>query len=358
MTTKARTLRTACPSCSGIVPRSEGSRAERCPFCGHRSLLWGESARELRLSLPSSLDAETALDAAKAQMVEQKLLSLPAAQAATFEEPTLYFVPYLWLSTTRTGLLERSINVGSDIARRVDTKVLIDDFEAFRLAVVLPGWGLSGLDIGAMLAREDIPMPLPFDSTALRRLGFVLSPTKGFDDLRSWAAAADSAAPITERQRILFVPIWNIVFTVEGRRSEARIDAVSGVLLSARAPEDERWRVPMALFAVALPSFVLGKVIGASTIALQSQMYISFLNPDTLIIAVPSLLVGGFLFLACLSFAWSLLRYEADLVFEQGHLWSEQLERPEDRGLTGLAGRLAAALVSKVTGARGREEER
>lgn len=360
MSATAKTLRTSCPSCGGTVPRSESSRAERCPYCSHRSLLWSKDPEEIRYSLAPVFDGKEALERARTQLLSHKVLPKRLADEVVFEEPILYFVPYLWYTATRPAIIKRAKRVVVDLDAVLDTKVVVDDFEAFRLAVEMPGWGLEGLDIGALITGEEAPLMVPFDGTALRRQGLVLTPQRGYDDLQSWArfgfpqnVEADvSPAPIAERRRVLFVPFWSVGYDFEGYHYEARVDAMAGELRSARGPEDHVWRIPMALLAAALPCFVLGKLLRASAAFIGAEMGATLMNPGLILTGAAALVFGLFLFIACLSVAWSLLRFEADVVFERGVLWSEQLGKIEEGWLGRLASKSTSLLAELVSGVK------
>ena len=291
-----RTIRTHCPTCSGTIPRSEGSRAERCPYCEHRSILVSTGIPELRYSLRPSMDAAEAVEAAKHELLDHDVLHRRQIDEASFEEPTLYYVPYLWLTGTRLRMLEQPVSGGSFMQQRVDTKVVIDDFEVFELAVDLKGWGLAGLDLGALLAKAHTSLPQPFDGTAMRNEGLVLVPNRSFDEGTAWADSqlsrlsvpgATGHDRVAERRRVLFVPVWNVAYAVDGQRYEARVEGLNGGLLSARGPEDERARIPMALGILVIPCFVLGKVlrIAVETGMLTIESCIAMARPGLLFIS-------------------------------------------------------------------------
>jgi len=294
------------------------------------------------------------VERAKTLLLANKVLPRRLAKETTFEKPILYFVPYLWYTATRPTLVTRTRTVIEDGDKDLDTRVNIDDFEAFRLAVEMPGWGLEGLDVGKVITGDDAPLLEPFDGTALRRRGIVLTPRRSYDDLESWArfafpndASIDASTDsIAERRRVLYLPIWNVGYTCKGHHYEARIDGVVGELQSARGPEDDLWRIPIALFAVAAPCFILGKLVRASVAFLAAGMGPTLVNPGVILTGIVSLLFGRFLFVALVCVAWSLLRFEADIVYEKGTIWSEQLGKTE----VGRVGQLAGKSISLLAG--------
>jgi len=341
----ARTLRALCPTCGGTMPRGEGSRAETCPFCGHRSVLVGgsETTEELRSVLPAAFGPEEATDRMRLELVERGVLSKRLAGEVRFGEARLFFVPYLWLSAIRPSIVTRPV------ASRIDTRVQIDDFEAFKPAADLPGWGLEALDPGVLLSRPEAELPVTCDATELRRQGLVVAPQHGFSDLREWGAwgATDVSGEnkevpelICERRRILYLPVYDASYELQGQRYEARLDGSGGSLLAGRGPEDATWRVPIALVATALPGLLLGKLLafgvdhgGGSLLLLGAAV-------------VVTLMVG------LAGFAWSLLRFEAEHVYERGLLWSEQLGAGQSAGggAAHLFDRLAGAALRLVEG--------
>ncbi len=358
MSQGARTTRTFCPTCQGTVQRSEGTRADRCPFCHHRSLVFDDNSEVLRYSLAPSLDSSSAVSTAKHALVEQRVTARRLLDLAKFAEPTLYYVPFLW-STGTTPYLETRATTISAGREHVDTKVAIEDFEVFELAVDIKKWGLRTLDISALMAKPHSPLPQPYDSTALRRHGCVLVPQRGFNDgldrldgklERMTSSNDDVVERVAERRRILWIPIWIVAFTIRGQRYEARLDAVDGKLLSARSPEDERIRIPMALGALLLPCFLVGKLLRFGlSLSLSTWAMAGLTNPVFLLGFGLGALVALSAFLSILAFSWSLLRYEAVHLYRDGLVWSEQLGRPELTLLDRLTNRIGN-LLSGLTG--------
>jgi hypothetical protein len=357
----ARTTTTRCPTCKGAVARGEGTRAQRCPFCQRRSLVVTREREVMRYSLETSLDAAGAGLAARRGLAERRVTATRLLDLATFADPSLVFVPFLWTTGTTPALVRRDKAI-TERRSAVDTKVVIDDFEVFEPAVELEGWGLRALDVGALLARPRAPLPRPFDGTALRSRGRVLVPQHAFDEAASRRGAKlarttihgdDGGECLAERRRILWIPIWIVAFVVRGRRYEARVEGVDGTLLSARGPEDERWRVPMALGALLIPCLLVGKLLrfviaDASAAAVGA----SFLNPGFLLTVALAAAIALSVFLSILAFAWSLLRYEAEHVYRDGRVWSEQLGRGGTTILDRLTDRVGGAFTGLLGGSR------
>jgi hypothetical protein len=97
--------------------------------------------------------------------------------------------------------------------------------------------------------------------------------------------------------------------------------------------------VPIALVSTALPGLLLGKLAA-----------LGFYGGGSSTVALGMALVGA-LTVALGGFAWSLLRFEAEHVYDRGLLWSELLGGGEgSRGLAGLFDRLAGAALRLVEG--------
>lgn len=351
MSGAAHTFQSFCPNCKGTIPWSEGSRVALCPFCHRRSMLFTDEEAELRFSLAPVIDESSALTTARHLLTTQKVMTSRQVEAASFEEPTLFFVPFHWRNGTAPSVTEEMGREShADVV--MDTRVTIEDYEAFEPAVTLRGWELEAFDLTTLLARPLAPPIQPYDGTALRARGLVLPPQERPDEaVARMTVRHRSAEPIAERRRLLFAPIWVVPFRADGRRFEVRFDGIDGKLLSARGPEDSRLRVPMALGVMLLPCLLLGKLIRVFfTTSETSPAMLGFVNPGFLLFALIGGLFALFLFLALLAFAWSLLRFEADHLYRGQRLWSEQLGSPGETALDRLTNTTGNALTRLLGG--------
>jgi|GEM_PF-3374837 len=345
----AALLRFACPECGALLERDASAGAVRCDFCGVRSAPSATPSGG-RQYLPPVLDRSAALLALRRALLEEGVLPRSLRGDLRPSEARLVFVPYHVARGIRAGVVERPLEprpapvepeeLGgprarpeppSPATRRDEARVVLDDVEAAAPAVRRPGWGLETLSPGTLAARS---APKPAGVDEVRRHGSILSVEREPTELLARLAADPprrSVRLVAPTVRTVLVPVWRIRWRAGTGLYDATIDAVEGRLLAARAPEDDRHRVPIALGLLGLAALLAGWLLRALVVAPLLLAGAPGAASLELLLAVATaglLLVGLFS-----TFAWNLVRYDAERVYERGQLWAEYLNRPP---LTGL----------------------
>jgi hypothetical protein len=209
---------------------------------------------------------------------------------------------------------------------------VLDDVEQSAPAVRRPGWGLEGLSPGGLLAGGALPQPAEVDE--VRRHGAILAvelePTAILERLAAEPRRGETRL-VAPTVRTVLVPVWRIRWRTGAGLYDATVDAVEGRLLAARAPEDDRHRVPLALGTLGLAGLVAGWLLRVLVVVpLLSVAAPGMLSLEVvLVVGLAALLLLGLFS----TFAWNLVRYDAERVYERGQVRAEYLNRPP---LTGL----------------------
>jgi hypothetical protein len=283
----------------------------------------------------------------------------------------LVFVPFYVVRAIRSGVVERAPEVRTSLetmtrpdgTREVYTvqreigspddraRVVLTDVERTGPAVRRPGWGLEGLGVGALLGGG--AEAAAAEGGELRRLGAVLAadvePAEMVERLRTESVRGETRLHRPSVRTVL-VPVWRIRFAVRGGLYDDTVDAVQGRLLAARAPENDRHRVPIALFVLGLSCLCVGWLaryvlfwtgVGAAQASGTANMF-----PWVGLAMLTLLGIFG-------TYAWQLVRYDADRAYENGRLWSEYVNKPPSTALERfwekLFGGIGKAMTPKGT---------
>lgn len=345
----AALLRFACPECGALLERDASAGAVRCDFCGVRSTPV-ETPSGGRQYLPPVLDRSAALLALRRALLEEGVLPRSLRSDLRPADARLVFVPYHVARGIRAGVVERPPEPRpvpaepedpgglrarpeppAPAARRDEARVVLEDVEASAPAVRRPGWGLEALSPGALAA---LSVPRPAEVEDVRRHGPILSVDREPDDLLRRLAAnppRGGTRLVAPQVRTVLVPVWRLRWRAGAGLYEATIDAVEGRLLAARAPEDDRHRVPIALGLLGLAGLVAGWLLRMLVVVPLLAAGAPGAASLELLLVVG---IAGLLLLGLFStFAWNLVRYDAERVYEQGRVRAEYLNRPP---LTGL----------------------
>jgi len=344
--------RLACPTCGALFGVDATRGAARCEFCGHRA-----TAAEPGLAVPHRalrpvVERSDALLALRRTLLSENAIPRSLRGELHPVDTGLVYVPFYVVRAIRTGVLERTPEVRTtyesvtsrdgtrelrSVQREVGSKedrarVVLTDVERTGPAVRRSGWGLEGLGVGALLGAG--AQETSAETDELRRTGAVLAadlePTELVERLRTETAGGATELHVPS-VRIVLVPVWRLRYRVRGGLYDATVDAVEGRLLAARAPENDRHRVPLALFVLGLSSlcvgWVLRTVVGPLFQAGAAQG--SGMFDASVWIALVLLAALGMFG----TYAWQVVRYDADRVYENGRLWAEYLNKPVSTAL-------------------------
>jgi hypothetical protein len=370
--------RLVCPTCGALLGEDATRGAVRCDFCGKRSVLTEATLVAPRFFLPPSLDRSAALLALRRALLAEGVLSPSLRSAVQPVDMRLVFVPFHVARGIRSGVVERPAEARMTrepsplpdgvpevhVLRREKTarddraRVVLTDVERAVPAVRREGWGLESIAPGALVAGG-VPIEA-FDPDTVPRIGAVLAvevePADVVSRLRGETARGDTALHVPAVRTVL-VPVWRIRTSVRGGLYDATVDAVEGRLLSARAPENDDHRVPIAFATLGLAALALGWVLRVFVVWPLSHGAAVTLSQsiDALFWAAMVLLLLLAMFA---TYAWNVVRYDAERVFENGSLRVEYPAKPPLTGLEAFWNRVFGGLgrVFDPTKERGRRD--
>ncbi|MDI7266488.1 MAG: hypothetical protein QME96_00665 [Myxococcota bacterium] len=357
-----RLARFQCPTCGALLRSDPTEGAVPCDYCGRRSATADPLASSPRSFIAPAVDRSSAALAFRRTLVESGVL--PASLRGGIEPVDLRpaWVPFHVARAIRVGVVEkppaetidfemdaavesvggaRSVSIRATRRERPEpdrAKVVLVDVECTVPAVRRPGWGIDSLSPGAMLARG--ASEHPHDPENVRRHGAVLAADLGPEEaLRRLAGEAGLSGTtlVAPSLRTVLVPVWRLRYRVQGCLYDATLDAVEGRLPAARAPEDDRRRIPVAVAYVGVAALLFG-LVGRGTwwlLATAGGAHV------WLAIACAMLVLLGLFG----SYAWDVVRYDAERVLSGGSVLSEYVNRPRSTGVQRLLESLLEGLA-------------
>jgi len=344
MTTAMR--RFQCPTCGALLREDATLGAVRCEFCGRRSALAEGSVVAPRLRLMPTIDRSEAVLALRREAIGTGVLPRSLRAQLAPVDLRLVYVPFHAARGIVLGTIERAPegdidwvettdDQGHVVSRRMvrrepigepQAKVVASDAERIAPAVRRKEWGLEAIQVGAMLGRGAVLVP--HDPDDVRPDASTLAADVPVEEALAWLSRppeAGTTSLVAPSVRTVLVPVWRIRYRIRGCLYDATLDAVEGRLLSARAPEDDRHRVPIALAYAGTASLALGFVLrGLRWLAFSGQ-------------GIQAWLFVAIVFLTLLAlfgtYAWNVVRYDAERVWIGGRVWPEYLNKPPSTGL-------------------------
>jgi hypothetical protein len=198
----------------------------------------------------------------------------------------------------------------------------------------------------------------PYDPEEVRRSGSVLAadvePSAMIERLRG-ETAKDETRLHRPTVRTVLVPVWRIRYRVGAGLYDATVEAVRGRLLAARAPENDRHRVPVAFLALGLATLCVGGLLRFLRPLLEGGA--SHGSPGTFDFAFYLVLIVLAVVGLFGTYAWNVVRYDADRIFENGRLFGEYLNKPHATGLDRFWDKVLGGLDKAVGGRRRRGDD-
>ena len=270
----ARVEGLSCGSCGGALEVAAGLRVVTCPYCETRLLVLSETGIR-------RLAVEPQIEATKARQVVQRWLGSGwnkdsrLRRGAQVGEAFLSFLPFFRVEADCLGFAlgteERRRTVGSGKNRRTETyevdveRAVQRSFDRTYPALNVAEWGLEWIDLhGDTL--------VPFDSSALARLGMVFPPTlsesvvkrSALEHFKQQAEPASGLKRVRfrfleslrERLTVIYYPLWVVRYRFEDRSYQALVDAQDGSLGFGKAPGNDLYRALMLVATQAITLFI------------------------------------------------------------------------------------------------------
>jgi len=361
----AKILHINCPKCGGALGMVGRDRVVKCRYCGTWSMVdFPEAVPEYWV--------KPMLKEVEARRIVQNLLrdkEMPEGllKQARFHSARLYFIPFHELSARRLGtmtqtqfeqqkvytqrttfdaesgmqrpLTAREQRLYNPVEKKVDTKVVMADATRLEPAIQLHEWGLEESDINAIRSDKQGVLQ-PMNRGKLEAYGKIYDPaiepeqilemlktrpgTQWLDDKTEFAEA---------RVKRIYYPVWRVRYRYQGRLYGASVDGVTGKIMIARAPQDDRSRVLWFLGTTAIVSFIIGRLAHG---ALGSALF-DPRHADVIIqvmargfhILIPLVLVGLLLAVTIVGFGWEQFRYPGEIVIQGDKRKVIKLNRPD-----------------------------
>lgn len=269
----------ACPSCAGALEVETGVRVLVCPYCD-TSLLAVSELGLRRFAVEPKLGLEAARETARGWLGRGWHKDRRLAKAAELGESFLCFLPFFRVEADVVGVAlgteERRRTTGSGKRRRTETyevdveRTVERHFDRTFAAVNVAELGVWQVDL-----RGD--RLLPFDPSALERLGMIFPPTRSEADVLRSAldevrGEADPGKGL-KRVRFRFVdtvrelftavyyPLWVVRYRFEERAYLVVVDGEDGEVAYGKAPGNDFYRALMMVATEAVVCFAATTVV-------------------------------------------------------------------------------------------------
>jgi hypothetical protein len=226
-----------------------------------------------------------------------------------------------------------------------DTRVVMADVIRTEPAVNLPEWALAEADIETVRNNQS-GLLLPADRREMERLGKVFDPSASPDEMLNRMTMRVGATGLTDntefaepRVKRVYYPVWRIKYVYQNRPFSAGIDAVTGKLMSARAPQSDKWRIVWMIVTTAVVAFLASPLIRGSLLLAYNAVHEEhfWLEIGGLVtvatnlgpILIPVLLVGAAAGLAVIGFGWDRFRYPGEIAIAGKNRSVIRVNRPE-----------------------------
>ena len=329
-----------CPECRAPIGISQGERIVTCKHCQAKSLVEGHSFIP-EYYLKSQVDEQTA------RRVLQKILQNPDVPSGMLKRSRLVsaqlnYLPFNEIKARRIGTMliaEKNGNLGEmdpEDRQGKDTRVVLSDVRRIAPAVELKNWGLEHAEVAKFWECEH-GIFARFERKRLAGGARINEPTidpeKMIEEMKSSKMAAsvrDETEYVEKRAQRLFYPVWRLRYTYKGAIFSATVDAVTGNVMAASAPENDRNRVKWLLGLCMFVAFILGKFIRSAIILINNpEDILAWASSGAHVFAL--IFVTGIFFIAvAIAVGWEQFRYPGMVVWRGEDYESVKVNRPEN----------------------------
>ncbi len=356
----------SCPKCGGTLGLSGMDRLVKCRYCGTTSLVEAPGHAP-EYYVDPRVQAVTARRTLQRVLMES---DVPAGllKRARFHSARLYFIPFHEVNARRVGTMKltefkpekrprqssRAVSMGQGATvsiprvhddwavpktKVVDTRVIMNDLTRVEPAVSLPEWHVEEADVQTARAGET-GLLKAMDRRRVEKLGRIYKPTITPDQMLSRLDADNLAANVEDNTEIvevrikrIYYPVWRVRYEYQGRLYGAAIDGVTGKIMSARAPETDKYRVVWLLGTAAMVSFFAGKIARViATLAMGDHGGAEGLVAVGIqgsIMMIPVILIALLAVFFVLGVGWDQFRYAGEIVTRGDKKMVERINRPK-----------------------------
>ena len=356
-----------CSKCGGTLGLLSADRMVKCKYCGTWSLI------ELKDHVPEYY-IDPQIDEVGARRLLQKLLTeddMPdnLLKSAEFYGAKLYFIPYYEFDAKRTGTVIMTEYKADRSARRqvkeihygpggiststtrepsdrylkkkktVDTRVVMADVNRIDPGIALKEWALEEADIASIRSNPEGVLKI-MNRKYLETMGRVYKPTVEQSDIVRNLDAGNLARNLEDHTEItdikikrIYYPVWRAKYKYQGRLYGASVDAVTGKIMGARAPQSDKSRILWMLGSAGITSFIIGKIAGGImdavlTSSLESHPFIE-MSLYLWFISFAVLLMVASAIVFIIGLGWEQFRYAGELVITGDSRIIQKINRPE-----------------------------
>jgi len=265
---------------------------------------------------------------------------------ARFESAELFFVPIYqivgrrvgtflstkqteasWTTKTQTRTVGLTTITTTQLVKQPemepDTKVILSDMVRGIPAVELEDWGIDRLNPETVIFNHKTILEI-YQRDKLERLGTVLEPRFSPNERLEWLYKAgglterDNIEIIDQRISLIYYPVFRVGWRYQGRAYKTTIDGITGDILFARAPFQQKGRLLWLLLISSATGFSLGKILTFFKLLILTG-----------VLGLWFILIFAFFLLLFVGFGWNMVRYSAELVIEGENRSLVWLGRPK-----------------------------
>ncbi|HZK60540.1 MAG TPA: hypothetical protein VFC41_00600 [Anaerovoracaceae bacterium] len=259
----------SCPKCSGQIPIPEGKSIVICPFCGQRSIVYGDHGI-LRYQVPVQVDRDKIINSLEEFLSGSLAIARDAVEKAEIKETFLVQLPFWYITGQGLGWgfgtkREKSGDHSRDMPKEIRVNKRLE-------------WTQAACDVGEFGVNKIkiLGRPLvPFNPVELHHSGMVFEPVGSCDEAFKNAkiefenviknkikGGMDEQTQLSlhifrPRKALVYYPLWVLRYTYQGRAFQVVIDGYNGDVLFGKAPGNSVYRAAALVFGMALGSFLM-----------------------------------------------------------------------------------------------------
>ncbi|HDP94199.1 MAG TPA: hypothetical protein ENN40_02435 [Candidatus Aminicenantes bacterium] len=240
-----------CSHCGGPLPVVDGQRICRCAYCRNPYFL--DHDQPPAVVLASELTADQARIAVLTALRDPRIE--PGFRKGTFfERATLFYIPFSEVRGIKAGWAAAALEpTGQDAFSMVSFEYLepANDLSALFLDVL----DRSIVEAAMLKARQ-----VPFRPLEMRRRGVVL-PATPTPIIKSTNAMPDLRDTIENHLRLVYLPVWEIVYSYRGIMFHSYCSAVDGTMILVNGLRNHRRKLSLSLLGSFSLALLLGRTI-------------------------------------------------------------------------------------------------
>jgi len=241
-----------CPNCGGILEIEEGSRYQKCPYCGVKLYVHGDEGYR-KIFYAMNVDKNSAMRSVR-KWLSEGFKARNLKNLAKFEEVYPIYVPFWSVNARVVGWV-----CGYNIETYVDSRGNVRRKKVPKEEMVLRDYMWSVIacdpgDIGVKHLRNFVGKAIPVGEEGIPKFDVTTSKEDALKvsekELKKRAVREADVENVTF-QKLFFLPksitqinypFWIVRYKYRGKGYFATVDGVTGRVIAGRAPGDPLWR--------------------------------------------------------------------------------------------------------------------